>query len=874
MSRLLAIPLFALACDTPVKTTEQIDLATRLGPGQVRAGVVTQPSALFGGSSAEGQVGDFKIYNDRVRFIIQGVRSGGYYVEYGGGILDADLVRAWGQPGMDMLDEHAVMAGLGRLMEAVEIEVVNDGQDGKAAILRVHGQASPMQLLSGAVENHGIIPKRDVTITTDYILRPDAWLLELETTLQWNDQSTTISTVDMAFMGFEVAHSYYPGSGLTEGPTQFGWAGGVGAANEMAMAIMQSEGDFVANAMLQSISNLAPLVMGTNAPITLNNGDTHTWSRYIGLAPDLATLTDAWQAARGEAVQTIGGSVTASGALVAGARVHIMDAEGSPITMATTGTDGTWSADVPAGIETLVEATGRGSGVHYDLAPGSGWYGPYAAEHIRAASLQRMRTGARQIPFADGYGVSPRVAGSANTPLTLTPPATLDIQIADGGSAVVRVDFAEGDPEDVSAITVPSRPSGSMAWLYIKDGFGSIPVEPGEYSVLVHRGTRHSYHLQTVSAVSGETTTISATLTAESSRPGIFSGDPHTHAGPSGDGGLPMEARLVSHAAHGIDIHFGTDHDHIADYRPLLAPLSLDSALGSVVSTEVSPVLRGHFNAYPLEEDHSAPNNGGLMWYQTWDSWQTTQGLFDKIRQLSSDGDVIVQANHPVGGGGLFGAAEYNPETGTFSVPDSWSPQFDAVEVANKSPVSDYITHYMDLVCRGLEPAAVGVSDSHSHRGGVGQAMTYVELPIDTISELEPDHIREAWRARGTVPSTGPILEARVDGAWAPGQTYDGPVTVKLKVWAPEWMTIDGVNVYKNMDVVQTISADGDAPLHLSTEVTLEPEADAVYFFEVTSSQDMSPVYPGAMPWALTSGIKINVDGGKWKTPLPRISGG
>ena len=50
-----------------------------------------------------------------------------------------------------------------------------------------------------------------------------------------------------------------------------------------------------------------------------------------------------------------------------------------------------------------------------------------------------MRTGARQIPFADGYGVSQRVAGSANTPLTLTPPATLDVQIADGGSAVVRV---------------------------------------------------------------------------------------------------------------------------------------------------------------------------------------------------------------------------------------------------------------------------------------------------------------------------------------------------------------------------------------------------------------------------------------------------
>jgi hypothetical protein len=874
MYRLLLLAALMLSCDTPLEPADTLDLSRRLGPGQVLAGAITQESALFGGGSAEGQVGDFKIYNDRVRFIIQGARSGGYYVEYGGGIIDADVVRAWGQPGMDMLDEHAVMAGLGRLMKAESIEVINDGTDGKAAVLRVHGVAAPMQLLSGAVENHGMIPHRDVAITTDYILQPDSWLLELQTTLDWQDETTSIATVDMVFMGFEVAHSYFPGTGLGSGPIAFDWAAGVGENNEMALAVMQSEGGFVANAMLQSISNMAPVVMGTNEAVTLSDGDSYSWSRFIGIAPDLATLTDAWYEARNTEVQTIGGSVTASGQLVAGARVHVLDDAGSPITMAITGADGTWTANVPEGVSTQVEATGRGLGVFYDLAPGAGWYGPYAADSIRAAALQAMSRGARPIPFAHGYGTSQRVAGSTNTPLSLTQPATLQIEIADGGPAVVRVDFADVDLDPGDRTIVHGRPSGAMAWLYIKDGSGSIAVEPGNYTVIVHRGMRHTYHSEDVQLLSGETTTVQAALHADAARPGIYAADPHAHGGPSGDGGLPMEARLVSHAAHGIDIHFGTDHDHIADYRPLLAPLSLDGVLASVVATEVSPVLRGHFNAYPIEEERGVPNNGALLWYQTWDEWLTTAGLFDTIRDLPSDGDVLIQANHPVGPGGLFGAARYDPESGTVGSATAWSPDFDAMEVLNSSPSSEVLEHYMDLVCRGLNPTPVGVSDSHSHRGGVGQALTYVPLPIDNVGQLDNDHIRDAWRAGGTVPSTGPQIEARVGGRWAPGQTFDGPTTLKLKIWAPDWMPIDGVNIYQNMALVETIEADGDAPLHLSTTIELDPEADAVYFFEVVSSLDMSPVYPGAYAWALTAGIKIDADGGGWTPPLPSIVGG
>ena len=58
--------------------------------------------------------------------------------------------------------------------------------------------------------------------------------------------------------------------------------------------------------------------------------------------------------------------------------------------------------------------------------------------------------------------------------------------------------------------------------------------------------------------------------------PGWVLGDPHSHGSPSSDGALPMEDRLIVHAGVGLQVHFGTDHDHLADYRPLLAPLGLD----------------------------------------------------------------------------------------------------------------------------------------------------------------------------------------------------------------------------------------------------------------------------------------------------------
>ena len=93
--------LWLFAC-TEQKETEKEDvlsLSEVLNPGEVRLGTIQDEEALFAGISAEGMIGDFKIYNDQVQFIIQSDRKSSYYIQEGGGVLDADIVRSTGEMG-------------------------------------------------------------------------------------------------------------------------------------------------------------------------------------------------------------------------------------------------------------------------------------------------------------------------------------------------------------------------------------------------------------------------------------------------------------------------------------------------------------------------------------------------------------------------------------------------------------------------------------------------------------------------------------------------------------------------------------------------------------------------------------------------------
>jgi hypothetical protein len=848
--------------DTDSAASGGPDLTEALGADEVRAGVVTDTRALFGGISAEGAPGDVKLYNARVQFIIEAVGDSSYYNDYGGNLIDADYIRPEGQPGRDMVDELAPMLSLARVVDATSVEVVSDGSDGVAHV-RVSGPAAPMRLVTGALENPDTVPWYDLRVVTDYVLLPGEWTVRITTRVENEDSRPFVASIGLfGFYAQEIARPWRPRTGFEDvDGDAYPMEALLGAEGQGALAMMADSGLLEPNSLGDMVSGLGAGASAFDATRTIAPGESASWTARLGVAPDLATLERERLAREGVEEEGLTGHVEADGRRLAGARVFSLDEDASPLTVAVTDSEGRYT--LPATGVSSVVATGRGTAILLDLPEGHGNISPY--DRSPDDALASLRDGAVAVPFAEGYGVGAPVAASSGQTLTLTPPATLAVRVADGGPAAVIVDFADADPASADARLTPSRPSGHAALGFVRDGDLDVPLEPGRYRVTVHRGVRYEVSVADVELGAGATTELPVTLTPAYTLPGIVTIDPHAHASPSGDGSLPMEDRLVVTAANGVEVHVGTDHDHIVDYRPVVTALGLDGWLHSVVADEVSPVLRGHFNAYPATRD-GRPNGGAPRW---WQRIESTADLFARIREeVGADG--VIQANHPVGGSGMFTAADYTPGSGSVGISDHWGDDFQAMELLNSGDHEEYFPYYADLCARGKLITPVGVSDSHSWTGGEpGLNLTFLHTG-GSLAEFDDAALTAAMAARATVVSYGPFLEATVDGEWAPGRVVTSGA-VAFRVLAPSWMPVERVLLYRDGTVIEERPCAGAAPAWCEGTFALPSDADGSYILVADSASAMTAAWPGRFAWAATSAILVDVEGDGWSAPLPAL---
>ena len=205
--------------------------------------------------------------------------------------------------------------------------------------------------------------------------------------------------------------------------------------------------------------------------------------------------------------------------------------------------------------------------------------------------------------------------------------------------------------------------------------------------------------------------------------------DSHSHSSPSGDGKISMEQRLITHAAHHVDVHISTDHDHLVNYQPTLEALGLGEHLNTLVGSEVSPVLRGHINMFPATVGKGI--NGGI--FPWWHQDQDTSELYAEMRTILGTSGII-QPNHPVGSSGMLSYAEYNLETGSV-MSSHYSSDFQAMEVLNDGDYDEYLPYYLDLVSR----------EYHSHqwvlvirwsRKWCGENKTYVAIDHQSLYQM------------------------------------------------------------------------------------------------------------------------------------------
>lgn len=836
--------LFLLsACKSPTPTdpvppatvVEALDVAVRLAPGEVRAGVIADEAALFGGISAEGQIGDFKIYNDQVQFIVQGARLGSYYLELGGGVIDADVVRPEGEMGRDFVEEWNTMLGFGRVISPTAVEVVQNGSEGEA-VIRVTGTDAPLSLLVGTLESDQLLQAQGLEVVTEYRLKPDSPLLEVTTTITATRDLANIAMGDILLGAPELADAWTAGGGMAGTSGEKDATGYIGARNDGAIGILALPGaKLQASASADLLADLIDLVLGFDITLPLPAGTSHTWTRYWGAGRDLAVLTDARLA--GEGTRTESGTVTAPDGPVAGARVHVVANELS-YTVAVTDEQGAFTADVPAsaGVRFVTDAAGHG--LHLDLPAGAASWAPFASPAVNSASAASIRDGAIARPYAQSRGV--------HEGLVVDQPGVVRIDLDDDLPYTVRIGPGVEFPDRRFA---SPRPSGLAAAGWSRGGPLELEVEAGTFDVLVHRGTRFDVLTQSVTVVPGQTVDITGSLTPAFQHDGYVLGDPHSHSAPSGDGQISMEERLMVHAAGGVQLHFGSDHDRVADYRPLLEALELDS-MQSIVADEVSSVLRGHMNAYPLEPDPTLPNNGAVSWWTQIPA--STQELVDRVRERH--GDIIMQSNHPLDNG-VADAADWSP--GLIGDASFWVTDLNAMEVLNDGQHLDYFEVWLDLTARGYLLTPVGVSDAHGHfNGPPGINVTWIG---GTPGAMTPANLKEAYRTGDVHVGLGVFL----DLSERPGSTLTSATTLDVTALSPPWATVDRILLYENGVVVETVPG-------TTASFELDPPADTVYVVVAEGDQPMLPVST-RRPWATSNVYLFDRGGDGWSAPLPPL---
>ena len=376
-----------------------------------------------------------------------------------------------------------------------------------------------------------------------------------------------------------------------------------------------------------------------------------------------------------------------------------------------------------------------------------------------------------------------------------------------------------------------------------------------------------------VEVAEGEVTGVQLAIEEVVPRDGWLALDPHLHGAPSFDGALPMEDRLLTCVATGVELPVTTDHDAIADYRPLATALGLDDKLRVVPGTEVTTVLRGHFNLYPLEATPlEAVNGGAEPW---WNTPVTTQELFDRMRALAG-ADAVIQVNHPRSPG-MFAFGGFEPETATPSSPELWSWEFQTFELLNggAADIDELRADWFGMLDFGLIRVPTGASDSHYRYIPCGLARTDVYVNATDVSKIDLDDVTKALLAGHVVVASGTTLRATVTGSGAPALPGDtvtaSTITVHATVQAPDWIQPGTLRVYVGGEVaieeaLPPVAVDGT---WLDRGWTLEVPTDTWVVVEVVGSVEQGSMWRNATPYAATNAFFVDVLGDGWTAPKP-----
>ena len=670
----------------------------------------------IGGPKAMGRPGDILLENGHVRFVILDARYSLGPSIYGGTLADADLVRPdpkWGGGhGNDQLAEmfSTVDLNLAAADEAAEVEVLNDGSDGKAAVVRVDAADDPFLSVLGLLWSLPDVAHPDMRLTTDYILEPDAQVLKLRTTVTIvNDDGdvvpgsdlaeasvipgtdTTLDVMGLATGGGAALGDFYlqggsidvfaPGIGFDEeravyeaalagrnlfnDPLVFPFIGGTG--DDVSYGISAATGSlFVPLFTSSQTAAFGAGIAGDGSSSRFPIGTSFAYERYLAVGEgDMGSVYDRLTAARGDSVGSVRGHVLETGSGEPVSDVSVLAYQpGASLPW------NQWLTDV--GEDTQPDGSFGGS-----LPPGD-W---------ELAAYVRGRPEGPRVPVTVTEGEELTVT------LAIPQAGQVDLRIVDelGRPIPAKVTFFGGQslrPE----LGDPFMGEAPTEVLFVPYGEARTTLPPGTYTVVATRGMEYELDEQTFTLDATGAVDLRLQLVHSVDTDGWISADFHVHSNPSFDSGVSLPDRVATMVSEGVDYFTSTDHDAVTDFAPVVEDMGLEPWIQTGIGLETTTLEIGHYLGFPLAHDYEAEQGGSFDW-----SGMRPEEILTTISDLGAEAgtEPVRMVAHPRDGIlGYFDQYGWSPYTGEVQTPilSSVNPllekskltfDFDAIELLN-----------------------------------------------------------------------------------------------------------------------------------------------------------------------------------------------
>ncbi|MCC7539043.1 MAG: PHP domain-containing protein [Deltaproteobacteria bacterium] len=825
LAALVSTAVIGSSCGSAPRATEQTTGPAAAPPQPARIARIENASQLLTGPGATGRIGDYRLENGRVVFVIDQIGPGHGFAFSGGNLVDA--APAGGH------DELAQVFGYHGSFprQPVWERLTTRQEDRGAAVIRVEGRDSE---------------EPRILLVTDYVLYPgvDVLLMRTQVINQTGAPLEQFPVGDVIQWGS--TRHFAPGPGFDlEGEWSGRWVAGVGTRTSYAYVATEGDiagpsgstwSDFIAQRVDVPAGGIARaerlFVVGDRGDVASALGRA-LWARreetgkIVGFAFDRRTRQP-----------------------VTDARLEISDAEGRPYANVAANAQGALEADLPAGrYSARAWAPGRTGPAAFPvvLRPGS----------VSRGEVDLSAPGRLVVEIRDpaaGEGPAGRMPGR----ITLR------------GIAPTPDPFL--GPEHEAA---GSGPNG-----YTPTGVLTLPVPPGRYRLTVSRGPEYAIANAEVTVPEGGTARAAAALRRVVDTTGYVACDFHQHTTQSADAASTLRDRLVANAGEGLEVVAITDHNTVPDVAGALAPIHLDRRLlvlpGVEVTTDGMRRASGHYNVFPLAYSASAARGGAP---QVWDL--PASQLLRRLHELGQG--HVVQVNHPRWEReGFFNLTAFDAATGRGG--EHFSAQFDVLEIWNsrfQDAVPQVMTDWFALIRAGHRPTGTANSDTHRIFGSEpGYPRTFLRVETETVAELRPESVVQSLReGRDAVMSNGPFVRLRIGdvgiGGIAPvprGTTAQ----LHVEVQAAAWVNVTQLIVYVDGQALDPIAIPphGDGELHrFETDVPVTVSDDS-FVLAVVRGTEQLPILPPSnaqLPLAITNPIWIDATGdGRWSAPAPR----